>query len=628
MAVVQISKIQIRRGKKNSGNGLPQLASGELAWAIDTQELYVGNGAVGEGAPAVGNTKILTENDSILDLLEQYQYKASSTIQTGVIVPVKRTVLARLDEGSVNAASFGISGLDVSYDQTAAIQNAIYSLYLPSESLSTNRVTLEFDPGVYTITGTIYVPSNVRLVGSGRDRTVFNFVKGGINSGTQLTLSGTSIQGSGSYTNLPVTTVTGSGSGAIVSVSKTGALTSYSSGNTTVTIVKAGGDYSYGDIIKVLGSALGGVDGTNDLTITLTAKTGVNATFDTNTMFEFVNDLSTRTLKSPSTSNGSINQPKYILMDSLGFKTNRNDSIVFNFRNVRDSEFKNLSMTGTWVNGTVDSSSAIDMFATSFVLSCQKNKFHNINIEGFTYAVSANSPIINNIFDECYLKNLHQGFRFGVGSGSLSPRKNTISNSFFENISNHGILVDNGYGNRSRGNTFINVGNDGGGFANNQVSIIKFNSSGNSSIQDNFDRTLDLSGNNYDSRYIQEIEGVAFRNELEPIEINLIASSNRVRAFRFPLSNTSGFEVKYVFTSTTVGFKQTRKGTMHIAVDKINNNFQLVDDYEFLGTTGQDELLEFSVGVEDIGGVSSVVVYYINNTGSQNSFTYTYSALS
>ena len=35
MAVVQISKIQVRRGKKNT-TGMPQLASGELAWAIDT----------------------------------------------------------------------------------------------------------------------------------------------------------------------------------------------------------------------------------------------------------------------------------------------------------------------------------------------------------------------------------------------------------------------------------------------------------------------------------------------------------------------------------------------------------------------------------------------------------------
>ena len=42
MAVVQISRIQIRRGQKNQGTGLPQLSSGELGWAIDTQEMFVG----------------------------------------------------------------------------------------------------------------------------------------------------------------------------------------------------------------------------------------------------------------------------------------------------------------------------------------------------------------------------------------------------------------------------------------------------------------------------------------------------------------------------------------------------------------------------------------------------------
>ena len=60
MAVVQISRIQHRRGVKSL---LPQLAAGELGWAVDTQELYIGNGTVAEGAPETGNTKIITEDE-------------------------------------------------------------------------------------------------------------------------------------------------------------------------------------------------------------------------------------------------------------------------------------------------------------------------------------------------------------------------------------------------------------------------------------------------------------------------------------------------------------------------------------------------------------------------------------
>ena len=83
MAIVSISRIQIRRGRKNQGSGLPQLAGGELGWAVDTQELYIGNGAVSEGAPAVGNSKILTEHDNLFELSDQYTYKNGTSIQTG-----------------------------------------------------------------------------------------------------------------------------------------------------------------------------------------------------------------------------------------------------------------------------------------------------------------------------------------------------------------------------------------------------------------------------------------------------------------------------------------------------------------------------------------------------------------
>jgi hypothetical protein len=60
MAIVQISQIKNRRGLSED---LPQLASAELGWSVDTQELYIGNGTIEEGAPEVGNTRLLTEND-------------------------------------------------------------------------------------------------------------------------------------------------------------------------------------------------------------------------------------------------------------------------------------------------------------------------------------------------------------------------------------------------------------------------------------------------------------------------------------------------------------------------------------------------------------------------------------
>lgn len=188
MAVVQISRIQIRRGKAQSGTGFPQLASGELGWAVDTQELYIGNGSVAEGAPAVGNTKILTQNDftaqgSILSLI-QYIYRGSDpTIVTGVSpnTPISRYIQDRLSD-RVSSADFGTKADGVT-DDTQSLQRAINQLFLnPASKASANtvgganaRVVLELTPGKYKTTSTIYVPSYATIVGPGSDKAIIDF---------------------------------------------------------------------------------------------------------------------------------------------------------------------------------------------------------------------------------------------------------------------------------------------------------------------------------------------------------------------------------------------------------------------------------------------------------------------
>lgn len=174
MAVVQISRIQIRRGRKNSGSGLPQLASGELGWAIDSRELYIGNGAVSEGAPAVGNTKVLTEHDDIFQFANTYTYKVDRAyIQTGASAstPVERSLQSRLDE-IVSIKSFGPDG-ETGTDQTASIQRAIDNLYI-NNSTKTNpsaREVLYFPAGTYEISDTIYIPPYVSIEGAGKQKT-------------------------------------------------------------------------------------------------------------------------------------------------------------------------------------------------------------------------------------------------------------------------------------------------------------------------------------------------------------------------------------------------------------------------------------------------------------------------
>ena len=197
MAVVQISRIQVRRGQKNQGSGLPQLASGELGWAIDTRELYIGNGSVSEGAPAVGNTKVLTEYDDLFRLADTYTYRADdSYVLTGPNSsnPVARTLQERLDD-RVSIRSFGAKG-DGTQVATTQIQTALDQLYINSANKTSvqSRVVLHLEAGEYIIDDTLYLPPNATLIGAGSGKTIIKQTTSG--KGVMQTVNSTSTPGS------------------------------------------------------------------------------------------------------------------------------------------------------------------------------------------------------------------------------------------------------------------------------------------------------------------------------------------------------------------------------------------------------------------------------------------------
>jgi hypothetical protein len=168
MAVVQISKIQVRRGLKNSGIGVPQLSSGEFAWAVDSQELYIGNGSLAEGAPYVGNTKILTEQDNILELAGSYQFAADSE---SVIYSIPRSLQSKIDEIEVSVSDFGAIG-DGSTPSNEAFQNAFIDLFRnPDTSL---KKVLKIPNGEYYFTSDLKIPSTAIIRGETKDGVILN----------------------------------------------------------------------------------------------------------------------------------------------------------------------------------------------------------------------------------------------------------------------------------------------------------------------------------------------------------------------------------------------------------------------------------------------------------------------
>lgn len=534
MAVVQISRIQIRRGQKNSGTGLPQLASGELAWAIDTQELYIGNGAVGEGAPAVGNTKILTASDNILDIAALYSYRPDiGTIQTGpdVNYPIERSLQQRLDE-RVSSAAFGIEQNDL--DQSAAIQRALDSLYINTQTQgAADRVVIEFLPGVYNFNTTIFVPSYVTIQGSGRQKTIFNF------------------RGEG-------------------------------------------------------------------------------------TAFRFINETSTSTSRSNLASSTYNNQPKFCVLKGFSVYLNEPDVEGFRMDAVRDSVIEDVEIVGTFGDSAGDSTvvgggNGVSLNALSSVVTCQRNRFINCRFERLEYGIYAKQDIINNTWQDCEFIDSRHGIDFGTGANLTStgeqygPRRNNIVNCYFDDIERYGVRVSNGYANKTRGNTFINVGNDGGNYTNNTYSQIKFVSKGNTSSQDHFDRQLYLATSNFAEDYLPEVEGKAQFAINEPHTFTLTQSFWPVytNAFRIPFNGETRFVVDYVLKSSV--YTQLRTGRIFITVDDTHNTFQLVDEFEYVGTVGQDTRIYFGGLLQN----NCILIRYINdNTGDSSLMTYTYSALS
>ena len=170
MAITQISRIQHRRGLKES---LPQLAAGELGFAIDTQELFIGNGTITDGAPETGNTKIITEDDNILSTANTFTLRGNtdSPVVTGTDnnSPVVRTLQNKLDDFA-NVKDFGAVG-DGQTDDTAAINRAIANL-MTVENTGKEKRRLYFPGGTYIISDPILLYPFTNLVGDGMRSTI------------------------------------------------------------------------------------------------------------------------------------------------------------------------------------------------------------------------------------------------------------------------------------------------------------------------------------------------------------------------------------------------------------------------------------------------------------------------
>lgn len=518
MAVVQISKIQIRRGQKNQGSGLPQLSSGELGWAIDTQELYVGNGAVSEGAPRVGNTKVLTEHDNLFTLIDTYAYRINDPyVVTGdsATNPFKRTLQDRLDD-TVTGKAFGLNGIEGA-DATVKLQKAIDQLYLNPSSLGTSqsRVVLELDPGVYSLNDTIYLPPFTTIVGAGANKTI---------------------------------------------IKKT----------------------TSGDIFRT----------ENQLTIGASKST-----------------------RADDSGSSLLNQARGIRLEGLTLETTQANSQGLVLQSCKDSTFKDIHIHGPWASGdTIPSNYStdigIELNSLSGSVETTGNLFERIEVHGFGYGVMSNWDINNNKWHNSKFYGLGYGFVFGIDmvigapstGQSTGPVNNSITNSDFSSINYHGIWINNGTYNTSSNNTFTLVGNDGSSDANPNTSIIKFVKIGNSTTDDYFARTKEMSytpANMTGKVYWPEVENSGVWSWKESHSIT-VSRGTDIKAIRLPQYIHQSFEIDYMLVSPS--YSSTRNGKLNITINSTDGDIEFNDEFHFTGIETYLEAIKFNVNKSDEDG--------------------------
>ena len=135
--------------------------------------MYIGNGTTAEGAPEVGNTKIITEDDNLLSTVNTYIFRGNTDnpAVTGSSGDVTRTLQQKLDD-RVSVKDYGAVGDGVT-DDAAAINRAIKNVFtVDSTNAKKERRSLYFPGGTYKVGSVISIYPHATIVGDGPTSTI------------------------------------------------------------------------------------------------------------------------------------------------------------------------------------------------------------------------------------------------------------------------------------------------------------------------------------------------------------------------------------------------------------------------------------------------------------------------
>jgi hypothetical protein len=569
MAVVQISKIQVRRGQKNSGIGVPQLSSAEFAWAVDSQELFIGNGSVAEGAPAVGNTKILTEHDNILGLAASYRFAADDN---SITLSIPRGLQSKLDEIQVSVVDFGAIP-DGSTDSTLAFTTAIDELFKNSNDKF--KKILAVPNGVYLFLDDLIIPSNVLIKGENSQETVLEI---GDN-------------------NIIFQDISGRPQGIVIE----NLTINHNDGQTVITGsqeckfkgVKWRSGYVLGDVVFVSENAscvysiptVSGAGGQIQV-----SGGGVSLTIDTFFTTTFANTLgiAVGTLNSDPTFSANFEATLVGGSIKIGSKSDTTLAATvqsnFTVRSKPDSSVPLTTVTPTlaeFTDGSANVNASVFWENTLFGTRVTKLVFEDCKWYSTPLAVECQQTVAFDSvvdFEHCEFFVCDTGIYIGGvgGQGNLWH----IDDCHFEEVANQAFISTQGRGTQFQRSRFVNCGNNTNSASAPYTSIVSFGES--------FGNTLiNCSSNRHQESGIVSVATADTRVEFENASLASLVDRNYSELYLSdaprPLAVFSAYN-NYIYIDYTLRLSQhVRTGQIVIVINTLNTDIEISDTYTYSG---------------------------------------------